>query len=637
VEPGAAAARLAPVLRTLMGHKQSLTSAGEALVKQVDGGIQGFRAALAVLDQAMERGNHPQVLQETARVVTLCREICPERLERLKQRISIRSTMGGPKADRMAAALGGPTLKNADFWRLLARASEQARQGPLDIAMACSEWEEFRKHAIEEKWFPAFGPEVAALYLHMADLWDRIPDEEIGFVRKAFAGRFPGHQHYYAGQPPHIRKLMTEPGRDGFYYLDPDALLARACDSDPCAENFERWLRLSAGNRRHADAVAELWSEALPREIPPLLHLMLSAEKSNAFKKAFKLMERAERLDGLNPEVRRARLRLLVSLATRHLRQDKPRLAEPELCQIEELPQAQQGDRPALAAALRWVYWMLWYAPADAADARARVARLLGSDAAADFLLMTVANACKFMPAPPMPRFAAGAMAGSIGRVCALCADLGLDTAVPYTLTKPLLRELSGKNPIPDAAALTALGEAALRGNNIEVAYAVSAAGFNLERDRWAEFLFLRARALPDWEDERQSLCAAAASELARRQRNTGLLARIGAWREEDMLGFDGQAADLAMATEDVDKVVQGERRLAEYPLGRPPDKRFCNCPSCRAQRAQQEQMPPELERLVEALGPEELARMLEGIGNGLGPKRKKRRRPVFGDDEIPF
>ena len=83
----------------------------------------------------------------------------------------------------MAAALGGPTLKNADFWRLLARASEEARQGPLDIAMACSAWEEFRKHAIEEKWFPAFGPEVAALYLHMADLWTRIPDEEIAFVR----------------------------------------------------------------------------------------------------------------------------------------------------------------------------------------------------------------------------------------------------------------------------------------------------------------------------------------------------------------------------------------------------------------------------------------------------------------------
>ena len=289
---------------------------------------------------------------------------------------------------------------------------------------------------------------------------------------------------------------MTEPGADGYYYLDPDALLARACDADPCAENFDRWLRASAGNRRHADIVAELWSEALPREIPPLLHLMLSAEKSNALKKAFKLMERAECLDGLNPEVRRARLRLLVSLATRHLQQNKPHLAEPELRQLEELPQAQQGDRPALAAALRWVYGMLCHAPAVVEAARTKVVSRLGSDSAADFLLMSVANACKLRPAPPEPKFAGGAMAGSIGRVCALCADMGVEMTIPYALNKPLLRELSGKNPVPDAAALAALGEATLRGNNIEVAYAVSAAGLNMERDRWAEFLFLRARVL---------------------------------------------------------------------------------------------------------------------------------------------
>ena len=86
---------------------------------------------------------------------------------------------------------------------------------------------------------------------------------------------------------------------------------------------------------------------------------MQSAESTNALKRAFKLMEQAERLDGLNPDVRRARLRLLISLATRHLQQKKTHLAEPELRQIEALPQAQQGDRPALAAALRWVYWTL--------------------------------------------------------------------------------------------------------------------------------------------------------------------------------------------------------------------------------------------------------------------------------------
>ena len=122
---------------------------------------------------------------------------------------------------------------------------------------------------------------------------------------------------------------------------------------------------------------------------------MQSAESSNALKRAFKLMEQAERLDGLNPDVRRARLRLLISLATRHLQQKKTHLAEPELRQIEELPQAQQGDRPALAAALRWVYWMLRGETFRADEARARVVSLLGSEAAGQIVLKAVASACK--------------------------------------------------------------------------------------------------------------------------------------------------------------------------------------------------------------------------------------------------
>ena len=98
-----------------------------------------------------------------------------------------------------------------------------------------------------------------------------------------------------------------------------------------------------------------------------------------------------------------------------------------------------------------------------------------------------------------------------------------------------------------DAAGLGALGEAALRADDLELAYAVSAAGLKLAQERWAEFLFLRARALPDWEEERQALCAAAASELARRQRNADLLRRIGEWREEEMLWLDGDKTDVAM------------------------------------------------------------------------------------------
>src|SRR5207248_2746190 len=161
--------------------------------------------------------------------------------------------------------------------------------------------------------------EVATLYLHMADMLHRMPAAELGGLRHGYEARFDGYAEYYRDQPAEIRALMT-PRRDrDLYFLSIGGVLERACQADPCAENFQRWLRYATERLpTEADRVAEQWCAALPDDIPPLLHLMQSAEKRESLQKAFKLMERAERIDGLNPEVRRARLRLLVSMAARH-------------------------------------------------------------------------------------------------------------------------------------------------------------------------------------------------------------------------------------------------------------------------------------------------------------------------------
>ena len=100
--------------------------------------------------------------------------------------------------------------------------------------------------------------------------------------------------------------------------------------------------------------MAERWRRALPKDSRPLLFLMESAEKRGALNKAIGFLEQAEKLDALNPEVRRAALRLLVAQAIRHLRQRKPHLAEQKLAALEALPQAQEADRPAFLAGLRW-------------------------------------------------------------------------------------------------------------------------------------------------------------------------------------------------------------------------------------------------------------------------------------------
>ncbi len=210
VEPASAAARLVPAVRAMIGQKQALTPAAEALVKQAGGGSMGLRATLASLDQAFDRKNYGLAFQEISKAVSLCREACPDLLERLKQHISVRAMLAGAKVDRVTVALGGSSLKNAYFWRLLARAHEETPNA-LSIPLACSVWEEFRRHAVHEGWFPAKGPEIATLYLHIADLWKRIPDDEIDALTYKFATTFPGYKESYAGQPPAIRALMSAP------------------------------------------------------------------------------------------------------------------------------------------------------------------------------------------------------------------------------------------------------------------------------------------------------------------------------------------------------------------------------------------------------------------------------------------
>jgi len=391
VEPDSAAARLAPPLRAMMHQAQSLTPAATALVDRAGGNLDRLRATLKKLDAAIERRSHAQILEEIRDAVAACKQAEPALLERLKQHISVRAMLATTKADKVVVAMDGGSLKNAYFWRLLARAFEETLGNPMMVCQACSAWEEFRKHAIREGWFAANGPEAATLYLHMADLLRHLSDDEENRVLIAYERRFDGHVHFYRGQPAEIRSVMPDPNQRHLYFLYTSEVLERACEADPCAENFERWLRYAQAQApATADRVAERWSAALPHDIAPLLHLMESAEKRDAFQKAFKFMERAEQIDGLNAAVRRARLRLLVAMAVKHLKAKKPALAAKELDQMRALPQAQQGDRPAFLAALRWVWCVLGGANEEAQQAYQETLRILDEPTTGHVLVVNV-------------------------------------------------------------------------------------------------------------------------------------------------------------------------------------------------------------------------------------------------------
>ena len=134
-------------------------------------------------------------------------------------------------------------------------------------------------------------------------------------------------------------------------YLHPGWLFEQACAMDPTAETFLQWTGWAEKHGKPADAegAAEAWKKALPQDPRPLLRLMRYAEDRDALKKALGYLRQAEALDGVSSEVRRARLRLLLLGAVRHLKQGK------RTWRIPSWPNSRRCRRPARTIApLSW-------------------------------------------------------------------------------------------------------------------------------------------------------------------------------------------------------------------------------------------------------------------------------------------
>ncbi len=629
IEADSAAAQLVPALRTLLGQpQQALSPAASNLVTAVGGTLDVLRSTLEKVDRLLDRKDQSESFRHIRNAVAECEKSCPEILERLKQHIGIRGVRSGFKTDRLTQAIGANPLTNAYFWRLLARSLEQTNYDPERVLLTCAVWEEFRRHAIHEKWFPEKGPEVAAVYLHMVDLLHRIHPADKTLACARFTLNFKGLSSYYAGQPPEIRALTPPAGKPDLYMIDPDRIFARVCAADPCSENFQRWLDWHKNSwKRAADHVAEKWLAHLPKDVKPALHLMTSAEKRGAFTTAFEYMCRAEMIDGLNPEVRKARFRLLVSMATRHLQKKKTKLAWPELNALAVLPETQHGDRVAYVAALNCVGCMILGRDEEVKKECSRIVEVFNSAVAARIVLRGAILACKFMAkVPELPLVNEGPLAAAAGRACAVGEDVGVPFDIPRELNQELMRDLAANGPGLDFAPLSALGEVALREQNLPLAYAVSTAGLAGAPAGHPHFLFLRAQALPRGLDERQDACVDAAAELARRQRNDSLLEKISRWRENVFGEFAPMSAELSMPNEEVNKVLQAERSKPNFPDGNSKPEQPCDCPDCR--RAGK-RMEKELAGLLDEFGPEVLSQALddalENLGKASPGKRKSK------------
>jgi hypothetical protein len=472
--------------------------------------------------------------------------------------------------------MGGNSRHDAYFHRLLARGMERL-DDPDSIAVACSEWDRFRQEAVKEGWFAANGPEAATLYLYMAGVLRTLHHTELAGVQKN-VGR------------------KTGKSAEDLYFLYPDKLYGRACALDPHFDSFSQWMAWAKGGRAgEAEKVAEAWHKIRPMDIEPILFLMEEKEKRNAFQSALQYLAKAERIDSVYPAVRQARLRLLAGAVLRHLRQKKAHLADEKLAEVAALPQSQQGDRPAFLAALRYMTEKVRGADDRAPAHRAEVERVLASKAGAALLIFLVAQACKRADSERPPSFGTlgkperAGLPETVARVMELAKNFQIERLIPEDWLVEMGTQFARSGQSLTVAQLETLAEVGLSTKKSELAYAVSGAGLERGGPSEATFLLLRARSLPY--NERRAVCAAAAAQLARQQRQMDVVDKA----VELLAGspFD----DLKITTEQAATVVRKEKAERAFSTAYRPGPDYsdlikiktvpCDCPDCRRARGE--------------------------------------------------
>jgi hypothetical protein len=592
VPEDSAPARLVRPLMAMLGTNATseFGAAEQRLMTAVGNESAALRPALAALEKALAAKKRKPLLDAARAAVAICRQCCPRICERLRQRIAIRSLASGVSRQAICSAIGGTPREDAQFWRLLARSFEHnSRREALEEALYA--WEYFRREAIREKWFAAGSLEDGVLSLHMAQIAERLPPDydDVG----------------HSG--PRRNRSVGGLGEEDL--RSPEMLYERACQADPHPDAFHTWLNWADKHRswKAADHVAELWRQARPADTRPLLYLTESAEKRGAYQKSLKHLEDAEQLDRLNPEVRRTKLRLLLSAAIRHLKQRKTRLATAEAERLEALPEVQEGDIAALAAALRLIGAGLDGHKAEMERLHERLKALFGGAVPAFVLTNGLAQAANLdgeVELPPLEAsgFSDVDLLSGVTRAGALGDWAGLALPLPPGWESHLIAALAQPDCSTNIAQMLVLGEAALRSESPKLAYAISAVGL-AKGAADAKFLFLRARVLAQWQPQRREGCFLAALELARRERNMELAAKIiDQMREDDDrywgAGFldDFASANRPLAPDLLNEILQEERAEKQLPVpgrSRPPKygsklgPADCDCPNCRARRGE--------------------------------------------------
>jgi len=632
IPPDSAPARAALELRALC---EGETAAGRSrLAGRVLARSDKLQSALANVDRAFAIGDSSELVSSVRAAIRRVASEAPELQERLLGRVEAYAITHHFDVHSVRRAIGRKPKRDAAYLRCIAKSVEEAMD--LPAALAAPFWIGFARAAAAEGLFSRESLEAAAVYRHTASLLERYTGDELDELfddeELLALAREPSRKPDSESRPRGQRRTRARStGASGFPERDPLWLHAQACSWDPSPEGFRAWIETArtCDDEKQVEQAAAAWSAAHPDDPAPLLMRMESAERRGALRKALGLLEQAAQCNALDSGVVRARRRLQIKTAHRHIIDLKPRLLARDIAALEGAlaeasPVEASAAGPALVlATLRCAHAVLTRDDDEVERHREALQTELGDPSAVGLALRSLARvqlqqlesgAAEARARKRSSRSSGGrpnaALVAAAARVSLLCRAFELRFDTNEAELEALCAALRATVPgTIESRSLCALGECALDVDRSELAHLVSRVGLQRRDPFEARFLLLRGRTLAGLDSERAVRCLDAVIAVAQRDRDASLLtAAVDARRDIAELGAPEPESRV-----DVEAVLAAERKAKLLPKrsrrGRHSDA-HCSCPRCELDRiyrdlqgqAKRRGMSPE-ELLDEVLG----------------------------------
>ncbi len=561
IPPHAAPSRLVPVLRHLIGEPGALdqrSPAVGALIKAVSGGRTMLRHHLQRLVRALDARDVGTAVAAVERIMLLF-EVEPAPVKRIFTATVLRHWYRLNLNSRPLIAALRPDRRDLDWQRdtqrLIALALERA--GAWDEALIL--WDAYLTAATRAGTLPASGRAPARVLLHMAELVPADRDQVLDT---------------FGLESEDELEILIRAGEIS-EAVDRGRLLARARQADPDPRVFRALVaHLETRDPRQAEAEADAWRRAHPRDLEPLLYLVRAAERRGAHRRALDLLDLAEAINRVHPEVRQSRFRLLLASAERRIREGRFGLALADLDRLEKEPAATSGDTWAYLGAVRSVATRRNGDGAAAVRLHQELTSRLGNPTMVALILSSVAGSFGLeSPGAPDPASPAETVQ-ALARSGELFRALDRPLALPSELLARVEGDLSGASP----ADLHSLCVGGLYMGRPSLTYAASGEGLASQGPLLHRFLLARGRALSAASSRRDRdravPCLRAARELAGRARDMDAVREASS--AIDALVHPPEMAPWAprvpsadaepLATEEIARLITAERAHRQVP-----------------------------------------------------------------------